>query len=182
MPTNALDLLKKDHDEVRELLAELCDTTTRATKSRPELLEKVEQELEIHTRIEEEIFCPAFRDPNGKAHDELYFEAVEEHCAVDALVLLDLKKTAPNDDRVTGRAKVLRELVEHHAAEEEQNIFPRAAETFSQPISGSWALGCRASRTSCRTPERTARVRSSSTIARSDHRARGRSGRVSARK
>jgi hemerythrin-like domain-containing protein len=121
---DAVQLLKDDHEQLRKLLKELTDTTTRAAKTRPRLLAKIKQQLEAHTTIEEEIFYPAFRDAGGD--NELYFEAFEEHRAVEKLVLPDLEKTDPTSEKFSGRAKVLKELVEHHADEEEEDMFPQA--------------------------------------------------------
>src|SRR5204863_9110781 len=62
-----------------------------------------------------------------KSDDEkMYFEALEEHRAAGELVLPDLERTAPDSEKFSGRAKVLKELVEHHADEEEKEMFPRA--------------------------------------------------------
>jgi hemerythrin-like domain-containing protein len=128
---NALDMLKADHDEVRELLTKLEDTTSRSVKGRQDLLDKIATELSIHTRLEEEIFYPAFKDANGKLNEQMYFEAREEHRAVEELILPDLKKTKPDSESFSGRAKVLKELVEHHAREEEEEMFPQARKALS---------------------------------------------------
>jgi hemerythrin-like domain-containing protein len=131
MNTNAITLLKEDHKTVRKLLEELTETTTRAEKTRKQLLAKISQELEIHTRIEEEIFYPALKKAGGSEAAKMFFEAMEEHRAVDDLVLPDLQKTDPSSDKFSGRAKVLMELVEHHADEEEKEMFKKAREAFS---------------------------------------------------
>ncbi len=55
MTKDAIELLKTDHEKVKKLLRELTDTTTRAKKKRPQLLEEIVQELEIHTHLEEKI-------------------------------------------------------------------------------------------------------------------------------
>ena len=124
---DAITLLKNDHAEVRELLGELAETTTRAVKKRKELVEDIAAKLKAHTTIEEEIFYPAFRKAGEKGDDDkMYFEALEEHRAAGDLVLPDLLKTDPASERFSGRAKVLKELVEHHADEEEKEMFPRA--------------------------------------------------------
>lgn len=124
---DAIALLKQDHKTVRAMLAELADTTTRAKKSRTELLQKIRTELEAHTTIEEEIFYPAFKAAGEKADDnKMFFEALEEHRAAGDLVLPDLLRTDVSSDQFSGRAKVLKELVEHHADEEEKEMFPRA--------------------------------------------------------
>lgn len=132
MSKNAIDMLKEDHDKVRKLLKELTETTARAEKKRRELLEKIEQELQVHTHIEEEIFYPAFKAAGKSEHEKMYFEAMEEHRAVDDLVLPDLRKTEPTSEKFSGRAKVLRELIEHHADEEEEEMFAKARKSMSR--------------------------------------------------
>jgi hemerythrin-like domain-containing protein len=123
---DAIALLKEDHRKVRALLSELEETTERASAKREELLATIEQELTIHTKIEEEMFYPAFRDAAEKKDDkDLYYEAVEEHHVVD-LVLPEIKETDANSEEFGAKAKVLKDLVEHHAEEEETEMFPRA--------------------------------------------------------
>ncbi|MGN6521546.1 MAG: hemerythrin domain-containing protein [Dokdonella sp.] len=130
---DAIKLLKNDHDEVRELLATLEATTTRALKKRRDVVEKIAMMLKAHTTIEEEIFYPAFKAAGEKSDDDkMYFEALEEHRAAGDLVLPDLLGTDPGSEKFSGRAKVLKELVEHHADEEEKEMFPRARKLFSR--------------------------------------------------
>lgn len=129
---NALDLLKDDHDKVRDLLEQLVNTTERAEKKRPELLARIEKEMQVHTQIEEEIFYPAFKKASGKSNDKMYYEAHEEHRAVEDLVMPDLKQADPTGTQFSGRAKVLKELIEHHAGEEEEEMFPQARKTMSE--------------------------------------------------
>lgn len=132
MPMNAIELLTKDHDKVRDLLKQLVNTTERAEKKRTELIAKIEKEVKVHTQIEEEIFYPAFKESNGKDNDKMYYEACEEHRAVEDLVLPDLKKANPGGTEFSGRAKVLKELLEHHADEEEEEMFAQARKTLSE--------------------------------------------------
>ena len=108
------------------MLGEMEETTERAMSKREELLATIEQELEIHTKIEEDIFYPAFRDAAKKEGDkDLYYEALEEHHVVD-LVMPEIKKTKVDSEEFGAKAKVLKDLVEHHAEEEEKEMFPRA--------------------------------------------------------
>lgn len=128
---NAIELLKQDHDNVRKLLKELADTTNRAGKKRRELLSKIQKELEIHTQIEEEIFYSAFRKADEKKHGELYYEALEEHRIVEKMVVPDAQNAEVGSDEFGACAKVLKELVEHHAKDEEEEMFPMAQEALS---------------------------------------------------
>ena len=123
---DAIAILKEDHKKVRGLLGELEETSEHASGRREKLLTTIEQELKIHTKIEEEIFYPAFREAAEKKDDKkLYCEAVEEHHVVD-LVLPEIKATAADSEEFGAKAKVLKDLVEHHAEEEETEMFPRA--------------------------------------------------------
>jgi hypothetical protein len=55
----------------------------------------------------------------------LFFEAKEEHHAVDT-ILPEVASATGEPDVFAARAKVLKEMVEHHADEEESDMFPRA--------------------------------------------------------
>lgn len=129
---NAIEILKQDHETVRKLLEQLSSTTERAVKTRQELLQKIEQELTIHTQLEEQIFYPAFKNAGGKNAAVMDAEAREEHRAVDSFVLPDLKETDPASIPFTGRVKVLKELLEHHIEEEEGELFPEASELLGE--------------------------------------------------
>lgn len=126
MPKTAIDMLKEDHQKVKDLLEQLVSTTDRAEKTRKDLLQKIEHEVTVHTKLEEDIFYPAFRDATGKEYKKMYHAALEEHRAVEKLVLPDLKKTDVTSAKFAGRAKVLKELIEHHIEEEEKDMFPEA--------------------------------------------------------
>lgn len=123
---NAIDLLKADHEHVKAILTQLSESTERGIKKRTELLSKLEMEISIHTRLEEEILYPAYKEAGGKEQDVMYYEAKEEHRTVDSLVLPDLKKTDPGTPEFSGRVKVVKELLEHHIEEEETEMFPQA--------------------------------------------------------
>jgi len=128
--TDAISLLKADHEKVRGLLSQLEKSTERGAAKRETLLAQIEMELTIHTTIEEEIFYPAYREAVSKKEDrKLYQEAIEEHHVVD-MVLPELKQTDPASEVFSAKSKVLKELVEHHAEEEEKEMFKRARKAF----------------------------------------------------
>lgn len=128
---NAIDPLKKDHETVKALLSKLMSTTERAIKTRTEILEKIRTEVTIHNALEEEIFYPAFKQAGKKDQAKMVYEAKEEHRAVKDLVLVDLFETAPGSNEFAGRMKVLKELLEHHIEEEEQDMFKEAKQLMS---------------------------------------------------
>ena len=125
-PKDAIDLLKQDHEKVRDLLDDLEKAAMTEDSDVESLLDEIEAELRIHTPIEEEIFYPAFREAASKKDDtKLYYEAVEEHHVVD-MVLPEIEKGEAGSPEFAAKAKVLKDLVEHHAEEEEKEMFPRA--------------------------------------------------------
>src|SRR6185503_12235036 len=117
---DAISFLKQDHQKVRQLLKRLESNATK------EMLEQIENELKVHTQIEEEIFYPAFKDAvNSQKDERLYYEALEEHHVVD-LVIPEIKASREGSEQFDAKAKVLKDLVEHHAEEEETEMFPKA--------------------------------------------------------
>ena len=123
---NAISLLKSDHVKVRKLLRQLESTDERATKQRDHLVSEIERELKIHSQIEEELFYPCFKKAaENTAAEDLFYEATEEHHVVD-MVLPQLKSTSTKSPEFAAKAKVLRDLVEHHAQEEETQMFTKA--------------------------------------------------------
>lgn len=128
---NAISLLKADHKKVKGMLDDLESTTERGPGKRTKLLAQIRTELEVHTTIEEEIFYPAFLNAVKKKEDrEMYFEALEEHHVVK-VVLPEMAATDPTSEEFGAKAKVLKELVTHHAKEEEREMFPAAKKVLS---------------------------------------------------
>jgi iron-sulfur cluster repair protein YtfE (RIC family) len=118
---DAIQLLKEDHKKVVNLLDKINHTSEKAVKTRGELFSKVKEALEMHEMLEEKIFYPAC-----KKYDEIrtfIFEAFEEHSVVDK-VIDDLKHSAPNSEKWTGRFAVLKDSVTHHVKIEEGKLFP----------------------------------------------------------
>jgi hemerythrin-like domain-containing protein len=129
--TDAISILKRDHQRVRQLLRRLENTTDRAATQRKELLSEIENEVKVHTTVEEEIFYPAFKEAvRSKSHKEIYFEAIEEHHVVD-LVMPEIKSTDTTSEQFGAKAKVLKDLIEHHAEEEETEMFPKARKAMT---------------------------------------------------
>jgi len=128
---NAITMLKSDHATVKRLLRELDATTERAIKARESLVSQIEREIKMHSQIEEEVFYPAFKakTENTDAED-LFYEAAEEHHVVD-MVLPALKAANPKSHEFAAKAKVLKDLIEHHVREEETQMFARARQLFS---------------------------------------------------
>ena len=127
---DAITLLKTDHKKVRVLLETLDKTDAPARRTK--LLSQIEAEVKAHAKVEEEIFYPAFK---RKAEDseelEMFFEAKEEHGLVD-IMLPKAKASNPASEEFGARAKVLKDLIVHHAKEEEKEMFKAAKKLFDR--------------------------------------------------
>jgi hemerythrin-like domain-containing protein len=130
---DAIAVLKKDHETVRGLLSKLESAAGKNRDKAQQLVTKLDQELKIHTQIEEEIFYPAYRDAvRSKTDKQLYFEAKEEHHVVDLVLPEVTDNEGEANEEFAAKAKVLKELVEHHADEEEKEMFPKARKVLDK--------------------------------------------------
>jgi hemerythrin superfamily protein len=118
---DALELLKQDHQKVKELFKQGQQTEDK--KQQKQIFKEIKAELETHARIEETIFYPAMQE-----HDELkdmVLESLEEHKQLKT-VLRELGKLSASNERFKPKFKVLMDDVKHHAEEEEEGkMFPK---------------------------------------------------------
>jgi hypothetical protein len=126
---NAISLLEEDHRKMKKLLSELESTTERGVKTREELFATVKDELTVHETIEEEIFYPALKEhPKTK---EIALEAYEEHHVVD-MVMAEIEGVAYDDEKWGAKFKVMKENIEHHIEEEENEMFKQARQALEE--------------------------------------------------
>jgi hemerythrin superfamily protein len=121
-PMDALELLIADHNRVRGLFTRFQAAEGSNDGEAARLAATIFEELEVHTKIEEEVFYPAVSSLNDEIHD-LVTEGIEEHHVVDSL-MAEAKELEPSDEAWAAKLKVLIENVEHHAGEEEEELFP----------------------------------------------------------
>ena len=96
-----------------------------------ELQEQIFEELEKHTRIEEDIFYPAVREADEEELGDTVAEGVQEHHVVK--VLMREIESVSGDETYIAKMKVLMENVEHHAEEEEKEMFPELRQKMGEP-------------------------------------------------
>ena len=129
---DALKLLKTDHKKVKTLFGEVEELGDRASAQRKKLFQQIDEELTIHSKIEETIFYPEFRRRAGKGEErEEVLEAYEEHNVVKTIIG-ELENLDPKDETYKPKLSLLKELVEHHVKEEEGPMFKMARELFDQ--------------------------------------------------
>lgn len=120
---NAIDLIKRDHDKIRRLFREWGEAGDRGAEKR-DVVEQALMELEIHSKLEEEIFYPAVRGAGGELHESVE-EGVTEHEQMDQIIN-ELKAMDPSSDVFVDRFQALVGMVQYHVAEEEGDLLPKA--------------------------------------------------------
>jgi iron-sulfur cluster repair protein YtfE (RIC family) len=86
-------------------------------------MDQLRTELVAHERMEEEVFYPRLRDEQ-KVRDNV-LEGLEEHHVAD-VILDELLDVPPDSDLWKAKVKVLKENVEHHMDEEEDELLKNA--------------------------------------------------------
>jgi hemerythrin-like domain-containing protein len=126
---DAIMLLTADHNRVRGLFTKF--RTAHENDDTAEMIEvaaKILEELDVHTEIEEQIFYPAIRNADEELGEEVA-EGVEEHHVVKVLAS-EIEAMTPGAEDWTAKVTVVTELVEHHAEEEETEMFPEVKKLF----------------------------------------------------
>ncbi|MEO8310631.1 MAG: hemerythrin domain-containing protein [Caldimonas sp.] len=120
---DATRLLADDHREVRALFAQyrqLAEGRSPGDERQP-LAEEICTLLTVHAAIEEEIFYPAARAADVDAG--VLDEAEVEHASAKDLIA-QIRDMAPDAPLYDAKVRVLGEYIDHHAGEEEQELFP----------------------------------------------------------
>lgn len=126
---DALELLEDDHKTVKKILDDLENTTERGVKTREELFTRFKKEMQVHEVIEEEILYPALKE--HKKSKEIALEGYEEHHVVDQ-IMTELDNLPFDDETWGAKLKVMKENIEHHIEEEEDDMFKKARQIFSK--------------------------------------------------
>ena len=120
---NLLEQLKREHRQVQSILNEMTKESGTSANRRTELLSEFEREITGHMAGEERVFYPIF-EKSGQAKSRA-MESEEEH-NVTKVLLGQLRQTSPDDERWLAKAKVLKEMINHHIQEEENELFKTA--------------------------------------------------------
>jgi hemerythrin-like domain-containing protein len=130
---NPIKLLKDDHKKVKGLFREFESAGDRAYQKKQKIADEVFHELEVHSKIEEEIFYPAVRQKADREGKELVQEGIEEHHVVNVL-MSELRAMDTQAENFDAKFTVLIENVEHHIEEEEGEMLPDAEKLLGDQL------------------------------------------------
>jgi hemerythrin superfamily protein len=120
--SGAVELLKEQHDQVKKAFKEFEKLDREDAEKQQQLVQKVCEDLKLHTTLEEELFYPAAREAIDD--EDLLNEAQVEHETAKMLIE-QLENMGPDDPNFRATFTVLGEYVMHHAKEEEGEMFPQ---------------------------------------------------------
>lgn len=124
-----LGTLKKEHDEVGEMLKTLVDS--QSASERRALVKRIKKALVPHIKAEQAVVYDALlalKDKDAKRDGE---EGYLEHKLAGETLLLLGKISNTMSPEFSAASKVLKELVEHHVKEEEDTIWSDVRDNFS---------------------------------------------------
>lgn len=127
MHNDFFETIKKDHQEVKDILQKIKKTGDGATKERENLFSKLKMEIMPHMKAEEKAFYPALKEKKEAREDSM--QAVEEH-HITEIVLKELDSMSKDKEEWMAKLSVFMELVEHHIEEEESKVFKDAKQVL----------------------------------------------------
>ena len=119
---NIFDALKKDHDKVKGLLADLVSRAERGDEVKG-VLDQIADELIPHARAEEAVFYNPLREIESVKGEAMH--GYKEHAEAETL-LRSLQMMDKVNADTAKLANKLKDAVEHHIQEEEADIFSSA--------------------------------------------------------
>ncbi len=122
------EALKKDHEEVKQLLNELLSLPDNDERQHGPLIAKIRDALVPHSRAEEAVFYNSLRLIDSTA--KLGLHGYSEHLAAESLLrTLQVKGKIDADWKMTARE--LKAALEHHISEEETEMFTAGRALFT---------------------------------------------------
>ena len=121
------EVLRQAHQRFRALFAEYLASGPDRQR---EIFRTLKEDLQIHARIEEELFYPAVVRVRSQEARAVVRNGLEEHQVLEGL-LAEIDQMDAGDQGYDERFEALRENVERHLQDEEERIFAQAVSHLS---------------------------------------------------
>ena len=115
---DAIDMLEEQHADVEDLFEEL---ESAGAADKQDLFDELADQLTVHTLIEERHFYPAV---NARRTEGIVLASLDQHRSIKQL-LGELLQLDPSNEAFDARLAALKQEVEHHVREEEEELFPK---------------------------------------------------------
>lgn len=124
---NAIDFLIKEHNHVRQILADIS-MGSHKDETQKKLFHSLCNDLIRHETMEHSVWYPYFKNDNRLSQTVRHLLSEEKH-AEKAIKKFD--NSTLHDEEWEKKFSQLKEAVEHHAQEEEQQLFPEVKKILS---------------------------------------------------
>src|SRR5262249_37657505 len=102
-----------------------------SARERRATAERICGELDVHARIEEQVFYPAVRALHDEKLGELVHESTDEHATIKERVAA-ARAALDDDQELRTRSDSLQECADPHGREEEKEMSPRLEERMPE--------------------------------------------------
>jgi iron-sulfur cluster repair protein YtfE (RIC family) len=119
-------LLKKDHKEAKDLFKKIQS----GDGEKEAFFSKLRQELLVHMEGEEKLFYPVLKK-NEETREKIE-EGLEEHGEAKKIIKEIQSMRGGGDGQWDEKLDELKEAIEHHVKEEEEELFPLAKHVLSK--------------------------------------------------
>jgi hypothetical protein len=117
---SAVDVLRRDHDRVRELFREYRRRMDEAPETCRALAGEICMQWELHARLEHEFLYPALREEAAAAVQD----AARAHEDMQECIAI-VRRWPPDSERDSTMLRMM-QLADYHMRREEEELFPRA--------------------------------------------------------
>lgn len=132
--SDILSIIKEDHRNIKKLIGNLEKISQKSTKDVPKMATKLAFELMLHAKSEEKALYEACEKYNLKFRD-FVLESYHEHALIENMLTKLLETTPNKNGEFKAILAVIKDLVEHHAIEEEEKeMFPKIRKAFSAKL------------------------------------------------
>jgi hemerythrin superfamily protein len=121
-------LLKKDHENLQSMFAQF---TLGSRKDKDAQFAQMQREIEMHSRLEQELFYPELENSMAPDAVQAAKRAVAEHNSIDEM-LSELGKLGIQNKQFPSKMQALFETVQAHIQFEEDNVFEEARKLLSE--------------------------------------------------
>ncbi|MBA2655703.1 MAG: hemerythrin domain-containing protein [Tatlockia sp.] len=124
---NAIEVLINEHDKVRATLQKISDSSQPFEKQK-QMFENLSSEIIRHEQMEHTVWYPHFKN-DKRLNETVHHLLIEENHAEKAIKKLSELNSPSTWDEHFEKFKT---DVEHHAKEEEKELFPEVKKILSQ--------------------------------------------------
>ena len=128
----ATDMLRADHKKVSGLFHQY-EASGDQVNRKESIVRQICSELDVHAKLEEEIFYPAVEAKSDEGGRRKVQEGIEEHRRIKKLLAQLLGKRA-HDDEYDDTVHQLKQCVAHHVEEEETGVLPDAEKNLGNQL------------------------------------------------